>query len=730
MRTRTSLADRVLAIPPAAAGAGLRAQLAASPAAAALTGTAELPAAATFDVRALEPAGVARAYLSGAILPLAVHVPEQTEPRVVRPLSLLAGRDLGLVGPTSRASARGPMPVTAGILRMLAARAPEVSFVAPSAFASPPVGAGVGAMAAALDRGAARGATPVAPRADIAPADAWTPLPPAATPVPPAATPVSPATAQVPPAVAASAAAAAMAPRGFGASPMIGVDLAQLSTGLASAAELPVSRPGVFGSSAESWATDHLQEVADLSFDFVAPELILAAREYGFGPVEAARAMRMAAGGRHRLASLASAIDVAFVAALAGDEEVPLRAAAGAPAPSYLAGPWPEATAVAAGELVAGEVAAAAPGVAAMSATPMSASFADWQLAPTAFGGAPRLPRGVFLWPEAAAGAMELAEGEGDAHPLARAALDLLAASEVVRAGAIADASATDAPLPGSVAELAGATELARASLPAGAPVPPQFEAIFVALSASPEGRTLPPTVRAARALAMAVERVGGTTAPSSARQRAAAAWAVMPTVIAGGVGAPQSASQVDDDQAFSVSRSRAGESLRSLVAPAAAADRAQPLTSAHAPAPGVHPGTSIQRDLVQTSPISASAQERIDAQARAMATQARARGEMKDLPPWLEEAARSMLEAGSDGDGMTFAEMTLVTSAPARHVAASPKTANSGASQARPADGHDEQGEGKHEDPDVGRLAKKVFDEVERMLAIARERSGDPWRV
>jgi len=741
VRARPSLADRVLAIPPVAPGAGLRAQLSASPAAAALAGTTELPAAPTFDVRTLEPGGVARAYLGGAILPLAVRVPEQVEPRVLRPLSLLAGRDLGLVARVSASlatAARAPMPVTSGLLRMLAARAPEVSFVAPPAYESVEA---AGQRAAFDDLGAPIASRPMAP-APRTEGDAILPqtalpllevaasTPGAVAPAPGTAAP-APGTAAAPaPGTAAPGAPAWMAPSPFTASPMIALDLAQLSAGPAQATELPVLRPGAFGASAESWATDHLQEVADLSFDFVAPELILAAREYGFGPAEAARAMRMAAGGRHRLASMASAVDIAFVAALAGDEPVPLRAAAGAPAPSYVAGPLLDATPAAGAAPMVGEVAAVPGAATMMQASPAAAAFAEWQLAPTMLGGPPHLPRGVFLWPEAVAGAMELAEGEGDAHPLARAALDLLAASEVVHAGTITGAAATEALAFGGAVELVGATELERASLPAGAQMPPQFEAIFVALSASPEGRTLPPTVRAARALAMAVERVGGTTAPSSARERAAAAWAVMPTVITGGVAETQvaRAGDADDSEPFSASRTRAGESLRSLVAPAA--ERAQPSAPAYSPAPGVHPGASMQRELVQTAPITAPAQARIEAQAQAMATQARARSEMTDLPPWLEEAARSMLEAGSDGDGMTFAEMTLVTSAPARQVAASPQSADSPVSQARPADEHKQHGEGKHDDPDVGRLARKVFEELERMLAIARERSGDPWRV
>ena len=48
------------------------------------------------------------------------------------------------------------------------------------------------------------------------------------------------------------------------------------------------------------------------------------------------------------------------------------------------------------------------------------------------------------------------------------------------------------------------------------------------------------------------------------------------------------------------------------------------------------------------------------------------------EIPPWFEAAARKMLAAHGDGYGISLAELTLVTAAPASHVAASTRSAPS----------------------------------------------------
>ena len=57
------------------------------------------------------------------------------------------------------------------------------------------------------------------------------------------------------------------------------------------------------------------------SFDFVPPELVLAARVYGLGPAEAAQAARLAIAGPGQLSAMAGAVNRTFVQALAIEHE-------------------------------------------------------------------------------------------------------------------------------------------------------------------------------------------------------------------------------------------------------------------------------------------------------------------------------------------------------------------------------------------------------------------------
>jgi hypothetical protein len=104
-----------------------------------------------------------------------------------------------------------------------------------------------------------------------------------------------------------------------------------------------------------------------------------------------------------------------------------------------------------------------------------------------------------------------------------------------------------------------------------------------------------------------------------------------------------------------------------------------------------------------------------------------RATGEA-DIPVWFEKAARRMFEGSASDGGITLAEMTLVTAAPARHIAASPKSASAPAS-APASPGGSEQSAGAEPSADVRRLAEDVYAEICRLIEIAKERNGEPWR-
>ncbi len=101
----------------------------------------------------------------------------------------------------------------------------------------------------------------------------------------------------------------------------------------------------------------------------------------------------------------------------------------------------------------------------------------------------------------------------------------------------------------------------------------------------------------------------------------------------------------------------------------------------------------------------------------------------------WFYEAAQKYFaDAGPSSSGLSVAEMTLVTAAPRAQVAASPQRADRPVTQAAST----AQGDGDASKqgaapaaarPDVDKIAQEVFEQVCRMIAVARERSGDPWQ-
>ncbi|HEU0032949.1 MAG TPA: hypothetical protein VFQ53_20095 [Kofleriaceae bacterium] len=351
--------------------------------------------------------------------------------------------------------------------------------------------------------------------------------------------------------------------------------------------------PGMIAERAQAWSVAQERSSSDLAFDFVTPELVLAARVYGLGPAEAAQAARLAIAGPGPLSAMAGTVDRTFVQAMA--IEADRRERATAAITSRLATAYP---------LPTGEVAAitARPDAARRDATgvrdattttaPTEApttfaadeldlgTLARAQLASTgaAFGVDRRHPRGAFLWPAGTVAALGLSAASPDGeHSMSVAALELLAAQAVAELGtyaALAPIAPTVAGALGAIdsdgiapealaadgapiarrasrrgrAALGDAVateprERAAASEPsepdvlgaAAALVPAarrsRFEALYVALGQSPAGRAWSPAARAARALALAGR--GDDGAPISAHERAMIAWDVLPVVYA-----------------------------------------------------------------------------------------------------------------------------------------------------------------------------------------------------
>ena len=244
-------------------------------------------------------------------------------------------------------------------------------------------------------------------------------------------------------------------------------------------------RPGSLAEAALAWSVAEERSAASLSFDFVTPEMVLAAKVYGLPPGAAAEAMRMSASGPASMASMATQLDLtllrAFQSMPAGQSGQmgqmasgpmgqpgaasgyapaaygadPVRAAevaraevaraeiaraesaraaeVGAPsnfASDPVAAQAQAASAQAAGTQAAGYAAAAAPGYAGMSEMGYAGAMPSLQ------GASARLPRGAFLWPAGAVAALGLRALSPDgAAGLPIAALELLAAQAVADLG-------------------------------------------------------------------------------------------------------------------------------------------------------------------------------------------------------------------------------------------------------------------------------------------------------
>jgi hypothetical protein len=309
-------------------------------------------------------------------------------------------------------------------------------------------------------------------------------------------------------------------------------------------------------------------------------------------------------------------------------------------------------------------------------------------------------------------------------------------------------------------------TELAEADVlgSAAAMVPAarraRFDALYIALSQSPSSASWSPAARAARALALAGR---GDDGPVTARERAAFAWDVLPVVYADAIASfggaataaafaeSASASQVvasdgrtlderrtsggtrrmfggrefvaadeitvDSRPGLGVLSSRAGEALGSYVAPNVAA------TASSSPAASTSSAREREVGAVLRAPT--AAQELV----RTGRPSGRHGGGETEIPSWFEAAARKMLEdRNAASDGISLAELTLVTAAPSSHVAASTRAAPSAVpaspgsnSQALPA----EAGVGNI---DVEKIANEIYRHILTMMDIARARNGEPY--
>ncbi len=752
---RATPADLVAHGTPSAPNAGLSAQLAASPFAQALRHVLSLPAVSSFDVRALFGGGLSTTYLSGLLGTSSEQLPI--------------------------ASSMG-MPSWASFTTAGAAAAERVELATPE-----------------LDLAYVAPASTAAPMADAQAVEAAQVAQIASYAAPLTTLRTALLSWQVDPAVQTLAAQQATI-SATQSSPVTATTMRAMSDAM----RLPIlggampagehgaawTAPGMVAERAHGWSVAQERSASDLSLDFVSPELVLAARVYGLGPAEAAQAARLAIAGPGQLGAMASTVDRTFVQAMAiaSDRREAARVVA---SPGAIATAYPvSSAAAAASSTLAG--AAGAP-----STTAGAQAYApDATLPSTAFGVERRTPRGAFLWPSASVSALGMSAAMADGpQSMSVAALELLAAQAVAEIGtyaALSDrpyelaaaqtviqaqaggATADGASTPSAQMPYVSGASTAQPSAPtfaepaeadvlgaAVALVPmarrARFDALYVALSQSPSGRTWSPAARAARALALAGR---GEGSPSTAYERAAMAWDVLPVVyategmsiaeidaasatgtlshiarasLARTRGAdPSELTPLETRAGLSGLSARAGEALGSYVAPstgelASAAARAEAPSSSTSSYAAAAAAAASSRELPVAQRAPSAAQELV----RTGRPAGRHGGGEVEIPGWFESAARKMLgdrgnTTSSDGGGFSMAELTLVTSAPPAAIAASTKAPHTAASHAPSSAAA---GDKAAAQPiDVDKIAHEVYQQILVLMDTARSRNGEPY--
>jgi len=359
-------------------------------------------------------------------------------------------------------------------------------------------------------------------------------------------------------------------------------------------------RPGGLAEAALAWSIAEERSAANLAFDFVTPELVLAAKVYGLSPGAAAEAVRLAAAGPASMASMATQLDLTLLRAFQASPDAarfggaPLGSSPFAPAgarPTSLLGP--DAASTAPGALAADlsappsssttstprDTAAAiatpsgapfdAAGIPGAPASPYAVPGFDPVYASTAWpspmGAAAKLPRGAFLWPPGAVAALGLRALSPDgAMGLPVVALELLAAQAVAELGSLVTA------YPGM--PRANAADAATAAY--GVPGAARGADPAMPITSVVQGLQGPTSLAAAQAAASASSPLELARAAEVAHAEESAAQA------AAAMSVPSLARQRFESVYVALTRSVEGQSL----SPAARAARAMSLVAASTP--------------------------------------------------------------------------------------------------------------------------------------------------
>jgi hypothetical protein len=367
---RETLADVVAHAAPAAPGAGLSAQLASSPFAPALKHVLPIGAAASFDVRALFGSAVGATYLAGL---LSAPMDEIAVPRSLPTWASFSDMPMGTIGE-----------------REVESFAP--TYVAPSE-------------AGDNEQAAAHAAPLTTLRSALLSFDVETT----------AATPTARTMTAETPSLARTLVGSLSMPTLAETAAMRDAGTIDVAGGTAHVPSY--GAPGMIADRAHAWSVAQERSSADLSYDFVTPELVLAAKVYGLGPAEAAQAARLALAGPGALSAMAGTVDRTFVQAMQIEAE--RRQGVTRIATAY-------------------PMAASAEGAQPSDAQAAQAGVAPRAFVPTtsAFGVQKRTPRGAYLWPSATTAALGLMAPSPDSEQsMSVAALELLAAQAVAELG-------------------------------------------------------------------------------------------------------------------------------------------------------------------------------------------------------------------------------------------------------------------------------------------------------
>ena len=525
---------------------------------------------------------------------------------------------------------------------------------------------------------------------------------------------------------------------------------------------------GAVGQLARRFGLERTHAASDLSLDFIEPEILAAARVYGFGPNEAARANRLAHQDETNLSALSDSVAMTFVAAVAGSQGAHgsrgselarggQSAVAGAPTTSATAAASVTTAPVDDSARAALDATAQASGagandrsgddlVAGGDTLSRAAHLLPGQFSLPVSGSSVRA-RGATLWPTAALNSLSIeARRAGELSPQIDFALELLAAGEVADAAAIASSprgvSSEAAVATGSLGSgdggpmerpgLAGAGGLSAgfaASGDAGQSSPTglraAFEAIYVALTRDPEARSMTPSERAARALAVARRTPSGGSL--SAKTRAALAWSVLPNVVSGGL-----EEKLANEVAAQTAQSGQTTDRRlgfdgELTAVAGSGETLRPSTRRmHAPsaAPALVRTGPTHQALIEAAQAAVSGSRGAGAALPSAAAMATADG----IPDWFAEAAKHIAaESPGSSSGMNLAQMTLVRTSPLSQIAASPRggggpRAQSGGGAAANQGARD----GQSQSPDLEAMVDELASMLRDYFEIQRMRNGD----